>query len=953
MPLIVPRLFPFQSNILGGIMHNKKELEFALYFVPILILIGGLFGLVAKAGAAKAGPINSDIEGPGVADYFDDQYTRRQDNLNQITIPVLSDWGAGQIAFTHGSEGEWDYYLWGGFANSLIKRNGTYYLYYQGSPVYDNQCESVSYRGIGVAKSADGVNWVKSGNNPVISWASLGSVEEGAASSAAWIGADGRVYVYYGANTGTGCDVNASARLAVSDDGENFQDLGEVLSGSDPNVWGSGDEIFPVGVYSHGNQWNLYYIPNGVPQSRRLGVAVGNGYDTFTQSMGLNNASIPAWGPVSIVLDNADAVLFTNPEGANGSMAIFRFAANNPSQVIFHDSYAFSDCLQVSVIFDSTERRWMMSCRSSGHEYYVVKHAYTGVINDPTPAYSVTPSFTPTATSSSTNTVTITPTRTITPTPSRTPTQTPGSTATLTPSVTNTQLPPSATLTPVCFQLTINHTGEGASPVASPTNSMGCDAGWYVAGASVNLGGAVPAIGWQIGGWAGTNNNAGTASTNSVTMPAGSHTVQVNYIRKPVASTWYLAEGYTGAGFETYILIQNPNNEPTLVDITYMIQNGGVLSRGVIVPANSRRTIIAQDAGQVGLDQAFSTKLQADQPIIVERAMYWPNGNGTLGGHVTTGIRQPETTWYLAEGYTGSGFSTFILLQNPNVNSTNVEVVYMLQGGMTETRTLEVPGNGRFTIMAKDPAQLGSDKAFSTKISAALPIVVERSMYFHNEGHAAGGVVAAHNIWYLAEGHTGSGFGTFILIQNPNTLTANVEVTYMLQTGGTVTRNILVPPNSRSTIVAQDATQIGTEQAFSTRLVSNQPIIVERAMYWQNFDGAIGGHGDIGNFAAGTTWYLAEGYTGGGFQTFILLQNPNSQTTEVDIIYMLQGGDVETRTIVVPGNSRYTIPAHDPGQIGVGVAFSTKLVSDLPIIVERSMYFPNGGHAAVGVILAP
>lgn len=294
-----------------------------------------------------------------------------------ITIPGLNDWDAGSLAFSHGSEGEWDHILWGGFANSLIRKGDTYYLYYQGSLSYDSSCESVSQRAIGVATSTDGIHWVKSANNPVVSWSSQGSVEEGAASSAAWLGADGRVYLYYGANTGSGCNVNASARLAVSDDGVNFQDMGEVLSGMDPNVWGSGDEIFPVGVYSHENQWYLYYIPNGVAFSRILGVGIGGSPTSFAQSTGLNGSTIPAWGPVSIVLDGSNAVLITNLNDGSGVINIYRFTASNPALVQMHDSYAPANCTQVSVIYESSTHHWMMSCRDQNAENYYIRNAVT------------------------------------------------------------------------------------------------------------------------------------------------------------------------------------------------------------------------------------------------------------------------------------------------------------------------------------------------------------------------------------------------------------------------------------------------------------------------------------------------------------------------------------------------------------------------------------------------
>lgn len=296
---------------------------------------------------------------------------------NPVNIPSLNDWDSGSLALSHGAEGEWDAILWGGFANSLIKKGNTYYLYYQGSSSYDDQCESVAHRAIGVATSTDGINWVKSPKNPVITWTSQGSIEEGATSSAAWLGQDGKIYLYYGANTGSGCNVNTNARLAVSEDGETFQDAGEVLSGKDPNVWGSGDEIFPIGISSHENKWYLYYTPNGVPLARKLGVAIGNSPATFTQSMGLNDSTLPAWGPVSVILNEDHSVLVTNPNDGSGNIHFYQFDANNPSVVQAVTSYAVPNCNQASVLYEAGTHHWMMSCRDQNAENYYIRNAYT------------------------------------------------------------------------------------------------------------------------------------------------------------------------------------------------------------------------------------------------------------------------------------------------------------------------------------------------------------------------------------------------------------------------------------------------------------------------------------------------------------------------------------------------------------------------------------------------
>ena len=84
-------------------------------------------------------------------------------------------------------------------------------------------------------------------------------------------------------------------------------------------------------------------------------------------------------------------------------------------------------------------------------------------------------------------------------------------------------------LPPICYTLTLSHTGEGSDPAVSPVNSTGCAAGSYVAGEAITLSGAIPTAGYQIDSWTGTADDTSKAATNIVSMPAANHTVQVNY----------------------------------------------------------------------------------------------------------------------------------------------------------------------------------------------------------------------------------------------------------------------------------------------------------------------------------------------------------------------------------------------------------------------------------------
>jgi hypothetical protein len=221
----------------------------------------------------------------------------------EVNIPTQSDWIDYGTIFEAGAVGEWDHLLWGGFANSIIQKDGKYYLYYQGSEYYRTEYdEGVMWRSIGVAVSDDGVNFTKYAGNPVLTWFPNKNGEEGAVSSAVTLAEDGAIVLYYGANTEeTNTTVNADARAAISQDGLHFEDLGVVLDHSNPQVWGYGDEVFPVDAIFDNGRWIVYYIPNGVPQSGKLGVAYGDQWDRLTTSSEVKSGSesIAVWGTIS------------------------------------------------------------------------------------------------------------------------------------------------------------------------------------------------------------------------------------------------------------------------------------------------------------------------------------------------------------------------------------------------------------------------------------------------------------------------------------------------------------------------------------------------------------------------------------------------------------------------------------------------------------------------------
>lgn len=83
-----------------------------------------------------------------------------------------------------------------------------------------------------------------------------------------------------------------------------------------------------------------------------------------------------------------------------------------------------------------------------------------------------------------------------------------------------------------CHELTLDRTGSGALPTAAPANSTGCPADSYVEGEVIDLS-AVPAAGWMVESWSGTDNDSSASSTNTVTMPGMNHQIVVHYSPQP------------------------------------------------------------------------------------------------------------------------------------------------------------------------------------------------------------------------------------------------------------------------------------------------------------------------------------------------------------------------------------------------------------------------------------
>jgi len=98
------------------------------------------------------------------------------------------------------------------------------------------------------------------------------------------------------------------------------------------------------------------------------------------------------------------------------------------------------------------------------------------------------------------------------------------------------------------------------------------------------------------------------------------------------APTWYLAEGSTAGGMETFILVQNPGDAPAQVTLSFLTAEGERPGPGATLAPGTRRTFKANDYVN---SYDVSTRVESDQPVVAERAMY---GNSRAWAHGSIGV---------------------------------------------------------------------------------------------------------------------------------------------------------------------------------------------------------------------------------------------------------------------------------------------------------------------------
>ena len=433
-----------------------------------------------------------------------------------------------------------------------------------------------------------------------------------------------------------------------------------------------------------------------------------------------------------------------------------------------------------------------------------------------------------------------------------------------------------------------------------------------------------------------------------------------------LSQRWFFAEGTTrdnadDGSYDQWICIQNPGANEANVKLTYMMTNGATEIQNTTVDPETRKTISVND--YIGADKDVSTVVESDWPILVERPMYFDYRNKWPGGHIVMGVAMPQQNWYFAEGttrdnqYDGS-YEEWLCIQNPNPGDVDVQITYMLETGQTIVKDYPVGATSRRTVDVN--RDVGENHDVSMLVQCGLPIVAERPMYFNYRnkwkgGHNVVGAPGPARQFYFAEGTTrdnatDGSFEEWISIQNPGAAAATVDITYWTEQSGTETQRVTVAANSRATVDVK--LKLGPDVDTSFNIESDQPILVERPMYFNYHNAWDGGHNVMGCAGPKKSFYFAEGTTLTEFNTYVAVLNPGDEAAEVTFTYMIEGEPNKSVTITLGAEKRYT--QNVASEIGDNENVSILVESDKPIVAERPMYFGYhgewaGGHDTLGL----
>lgn len=237
--------------------------------------------------------------------------------------------------------------------------------------------------------------------------------------------------------------------------------------------------------------------------------------------------------------------------------------------------------------------------------------------------------------------------------------------------------------------------------------------------------------------------------------------------------------------------------------------------------------------------------------------------------------------------------------------------------------------NGAFDICFATPTTIASGSNTVTVRGMQTGVTASTSFM---------GVLPLSYSSYVAGGSTLNKDSTALPLLNPGSLRARVVLTLYTRTRMIQLPDIVIQPHTRMTVNVGAAAGRGT--TFGLRVQADQKVaaqvVVQRGMNTP--------YSLVGAPELSTTWYLAEGYTGGTFHEYLHILNPLRIAAHVLIRAVLAGGGAyQVLSCDVPARRSAALELH---HLVPHANFAVVVSSATPVLIARVMTYGPGAYGA-------
>jgi len=392
--------------------------------------------------------------------------------------------------------------------------------------------------------------------------------------------------------------------------------------------------------------------------------------------------------------------------------------------------------------------------------------------------------------------------------------------------------------------------------------------------------------------------------------------------------------------------VVNPEAATARVRLTFYFPGAATATASFNVAGRTHRTIaVSSLIGPSGRPSRFGLVVASDRNIVPGLVLTRVGrDDDTLVGSPTL-----ARAWYLAEGYTALTFHETVAILNPDPRfSARVSLLLLPANGRGRRETVAFLV-GAHSEQVVDINALAPGRPLSIVVTSSRGVVVERTLTFSSDAAGAGyglttrlGQIRPAQTWLFAEGATVNRFETYLTVLNTSGAMAQVVARFYDSRGHLLARKgFRVAGLRRATLRLNDI--LPGREGIASIVTADRPIVVERPEYFGSPNApAIPGSDVFGRIGISPFWIFPGGDTAGKSE-FLLLFNPNGQSTHARITVYQSNGSTASTTV--------TLAAHERGTFEVGRLFSGGLTSQRGevvqtldkqgIVVEQTVFAPD------------